>query len=247
MSPHGPGQNERVASTSKVAVIPRRVEAILLDLDGTLVETDNRWASLLAAKLEPLRRVLPKLDTAALGRRLVMSVEMPGNYLVSIIEHLGLSKVVSGLADRLRRSKGLATRGASELVVGSEGLLEVLSREYRLAVVTTRARREAFAFLAQADFERYFPVVITRQDVFRMKPHPQPVWRAAERLGVPPERCVMIGDTMMDIVAARRAGAYAVGVLSGFGSRKELEKAGAQLILDRAEQIMQYLVLSSNT
>ena len=66
-----------------------------------------------------------------------------------------------------------------------------------------------------------------------MKPHPEPVKTAAKLLGVPAGACLMIGDTINDILAARRAGAYAIGVLSGFGERRELERAGADLILDR--------------
>ena len=190
--------------------VPACIEAVLFDLDGTLIETDNRWAAQLADLLAPVHRCFPRCDTDAVARRLVMSIEVPSNYAVAVIERLGLSNLVSGLADRVRRSKGLATRDASELVEGSEQLLEALAGRFKLAVVTTRARREALAFIARWGFDRYFPVVVTRQDCWWMKPHPAPVLKAAEELGVPPERCIMVGDTVMDVRAARRAGAYAV-------------------------------------
>ena len=218
-----------------------QIEAILIDLDGTLVETDNRWAATLAERLAPLKRILPRLDTNALGRALVMAIEMPANYGVSIMEHLGLQRAIQGLADRVRRSKGLATRKASEKVEGTDRLLQALQGRYKLAVVTTRARPEALAFVEQLGIGDYFPVVITRQDVFYMKPHPEPIRKAAATLGVLPERCVMIGDTTMDVRAARRAGAFAVAVLSGFGSRKELTRAGADLILDKAVDLLAHL------
>ena len=217
------------------------IEAILIDLDGTLIETDNQWADKIGAKLAFLKRIRPGLDTNALGRSVVMAVEMPSNYVMSLFEHLGLGSSLFGLSDRLRRSKGLATRKGSELVEGSIELLKALADRYKLAIVTTRARPEAYAFLKQADIEQFFLAVVTRQDVIRMKPHPEPVRKAASLLGVAPSRCLMIGDTIMDIRSARRAGAYAVGVLSGFGTREELEKAGAQLILDRAFQLLNHL------
>jgi len=219
----------------------QRIEAVLLDLDGTLVETDNRWAAQLAEKLEPLKRLFKRLDTEALARSLVMSVEMPANYGVSVMERLGLSKVMQGLADRVRRSKGLATQRESETVEGTQRLLDALNARYKLAVVTTRARPEAHAFIDALGLRDYFPVIITRQDVFRMKPHPDPVLRAAEGLGVPPDRCAMVGDTTMDVRAARRAGAYAVAVLSGFGSRRELERAKPHLILNTAVELLEHL------
>jgi len=217
------------------------IEAILFDLDGTLIETDNRWAKNIAVKLDPLKRVFPRVDTEVLGRKLVMAVESPVNYVMSFCEHLGLSSSFFGLADRVRKSKGLATRGVLHLVEGSEALLEALLGRYKMAVVTTRARPETQAFLKGMQGERFFSVVVTRQDVLRMKPNPEPVRKAAHLLGVAPERCLMIGDTMMDMRSARRAGAYAVAVLSGFGERRELERSGAHLILDRAFDILDYL------
>jgi phosphoglycolate phosphatase len=221
-------------------------QAVLFDLDGTLVETDNRWAGVAAQKLAPLKRLFPRLNVDALGRRLVMASETPANYVLSLLEHLGISTRFWGLTDRLRRAKGLATREAAVLVEGTLPLLEALAPRYKLAVVTTRARPEARAFLELAGLARFFPVVITRQDVLRMKPYPEPVQRAAERLGVSPAQCLMVGDTTMDILAARRAGAFAVAVLSGFGEREELERAGAQLILGSAVELMEYLP-SANT
>ena len=64
-----------------------------------------------------------------------------------------------------------------------------------MAVVTSRSQREAAAFLAQYGLSDLFHVIITRDNVRRLKPHPMPVRTAAERLGVPPEQCVMVGDT----------------------------------------------------
>ncbi|NLG28884.1 MAG: HAD family hydrolase [Chloroflexi bacterium] len=221
--------------------LPADVEAVLFDLDGTLIETDNRWAAQLGKRLAPFRRVAPWWDTDRAARNAIMMIEGPSNYAVAIIERLGLSNLVSGLADRVRRSKGLATRDASELVPGSEQVLEALSQRFKLGVVTTRARREALAFLERWGFAKYFAVVVTRQDCWRMKPHPAPVLKAAATLGVPPERCIMVGDTVADVRAARRAGAYAVGVLCGFGDRRELERAQAELILERPEQLLGYL------
>jgi beta-phosphoglucomutase-like phosphatase (HAD superfamily) len=218
-----------------------KVEAILFDLDGTLVETDNRWAAILAEKLRPLKRLLPRLDVERLARAIVMGIETPGNYAISVLEHLGLSTSFFGLADWVRRSKGLATREAAELVAGSEALLAALDGRLKLGVVTTRAKPEAEAFIRLAGLERFFAAVVTRQDVWRMKPHPEPIHKAAALLGVAPERCVVVGDTVMDIRAARRAGAYAVGVLSGFGERRELERAGAHLILESAMQLLEHL------
>jgi phosphoglycolate phosphatase len=60
-------------------------------------------------------------------------------------------------------------------------------------------------------------------------------------LGVPAERCVMVGDTTVDVKAARRAGAWAVATLCGFGERDELEQAGAHVILEHTSHLSSLL------
>jgi phosphoglycolate phosphatase len=220
---------------------PNAFDAILFDLDGTLVETTNRWAEILASRIEPLTRVLPALDAEKSARGIVMAIETPMNYLIAFLERLGVGGSFFGLADRIRRSKGLATKKGAALIPGSQQLFDALDGRYKLGVVTTRARPEARAFVRQMDCEDLFPVVVTRQDVWGIKPHPAPIRHAARLLGVAPQRCILIGDTAMDMRAARRAGACAVGVLSGFGVREELEAGGAHLILDRAQEILEYL------
>jgi phosphoglycolate phosphatase-like HAD superfamily hydrolase len=219
------------------------LKAVLLDLDGTLIETDNRWVAVLAGKLAWLTRILPSVDVQAVARWLVMGIETPANYVMSALEHLGVGSSFFGLADRVRRAKGLATRDTSELVPGSRHLLTELRGRVKLAVVTTRAHPEATAFLQQAELEGCFQAIVTRQDVLRMKPHPEPVLKAAALLDVSPAACAMVGDTTADVKAAKRAGALAVAVLSGFGVQAELERAGADLVLPRAELLLDYLEL----
>ena len=216
---------------------PRHARAILFDLDGTLIATSNRWGELLGQTLDGLEILPSTLDAKALGRRLVMAIEMPMNYAIATVERLRLDGLLQGLADRARRSRGVATHGSSVLLEGVGDLIERLGAHYRLAVVTTRARREAHAIVRRAGLDAHFDAIVTRQDVWFLKPHPEPIRRAAALLGVAPEECIMVGDTTMDVRAARSAGAFAVGVLTGMAIREELERAGAQCILDQATDL----------
>ena len=61
-------------------------------------------------------------------------------------------------------------------------------------------------------------------------------------MGVSAEECLMIGDTTVDILAARAAGAQSIGVLCGFGEEKELENAGADLIIEQTSFIPNILL-----
>lgn len=216
-------------------------KAILFDLDGTLVATSNHWSERLASRLLFLQRILPQVNTRRLAKRLINTLELAITYLMLWLEHLGINSSFFGLADRIRRSKGLATRSASTLIPGTRELLSQLSNHYALAVVTSRQRSEADAFLTSADINKYIQVTVTRSDCWHIKPHPAPVRKAAEQLGVSAEECIMVGDTMLDMRSARRAGAQAVGVLTGYDERDELLAAGADIVLEDVTQLIAYL------
>jgi phosphoglycolate phosphatase len=72
-----------------------------------------------------------------------------------------------------------------------------------------------------------------------MKPHPMPLRLAADKLGVKPEQCIMVGDTSVDMRAGKAAGALAVGVRCGFGQGRDF--ADADLVLDTPEQLVTWL------
>jgi HAD superfamily hydrolase (TIGR01549 family) len=214
---------------------PSSIDAFLFDLDGTLLDSDDEAVNSLAHRLERLGfRNSPRL-----ARRLVMMAETPGNGLMTLLDVLRLDAPMMGFTDRLRRWRGLRSAKNFLIVPGCDAMLRELVGRYRLAVVTTRGRRNAEAFLDQFDLRPLFEVVVTRESTVRLKPHPAPVRYAAAHLGLPPERCVMVGDTTVDVRSARRAGAGAVAVLCGFGRQEELERAGAHLILPSPAELIE--------
>jgi N-acetyl-D-muramate 6-phosphate phosphatase len=212
-----------------------QIHAILFDLDGTLVDTDDTAAAHLAQRLRPILG-----DRAwSLSRWLLMQIETPGNMFITLLDWLHLDGLVMGLLDTLRRRRA-AHAPHFQLIPGVEEMLQTLAPHYKLGLVTTRSRRHIEQFLASVPhLAPLFQVTVGRQDTRRLKPHPSPVQWAAAILTVPLPNCLMVGDTTMDIKAARRAGAWSVGVLCGFGQRKELAKAGAHLILNSTAEIAQ--------
>lgn len=217
-----------------------KVEAVLFDLDGTLMDTDDQAVESLARRLQRLR--WPHPYQAA--RRLIMASETPGNALMTLVDILGLDTPLAAFTDRLRHWRGLRTQAdiaKGRIVTGAEEMLAALNERYRLAVVTTRGMAKTELFLDQHDLQGIFEALVTRESTWRLKPHPAPIRHAAQLLGVPVERCVMVGDTTVDVKAARRAGAWAVAVLCGFGERKELERAGAHVILEHTSHLSSLL------
>lgn len=226
-----------MADRARAALEPGAIDAVLFDLDGTLMDTDDQAVENLAVRLQRLG--WPWLYRGA--RRLVMTAETPANRLMTMLDALGLDAPLLGLWNWLRSLRCAASEPDYRLMRDAKALLDDLKPRYKLAVVTTRGREDAEAFLAQHGLCDIFDVVVTREDTWRLKPHPAPIVQAAKRLGVPVERCVMVGDTTVDVRSARRAGAKAVALTCGFGTRDELERARADVVLENVSDLSSIL------
>lgn len=214
-----------------------RIRAIFFDLDGTLIDTDDAFLETLTRKLERWSWAFGGRDPRPLLRRLVIAAEGPVNGIISALDAVGLDDNLLSIGDRLRGVRGGRTRGDFVPVDGALEAIRSLRPSYQLGVVTTRSTADALAFLRQFELERTIEVLTSREDTGRLKPHPEPVQRAASSVGLSPDQCVLVGDTSVDMVSAKKAGAYAVGVLCGFVERDELLEAGADLILENTAQL----------
>lgn len=225
-------------STLKPDHPPTPIQAILFDLDGTLVDTDDQAVARLAKRLRSLfpNRAKP------LARRLVMAVETPGNSTITLLDILGLDAFVFRQKDRMYHWWHPHHVLAFHLLEGVEEMIMALRPRYRMALVTTRDRKHIRAFLnAFPAIDTAIEVSCGLEDTARLKPHPAPLWHAAAQLGVPIQNCLMVGDTTVDVKAARRAGALSAAVLCGFGQQRELERAGAHHILPTTAHLPQIL------
>lgn len=213
------------------------IEAIFFDLDGTLIDTDDKAVERWGRYLRPFFRQ----RTHTITRWLLMKVETPGNMLITLLDWLHLDRPLMGFTDALRRRRGVYPATEFRLIPGVEAMILAAASHYQIGLITTRSRYHI------EQFSRHFPHIASAfqvtcglQDTRYLKPSPQPVLLAAKRLNLPVEKCVMVGDTTVDVLAARRAGAWAVGVLCGFGERPELEKSGAHLILESTAELAEF-------
>jgi phosphoglycolate phosphatase len=88
------------------------------------------------------------------------------------------------------------------------------------------------------DIHNYFESVVHRERLTKQKPDPEGFYLAMKELGLAPDRSVMVGDSSNDMLAGRNAGAYrVVGVSYGGGTREELEKAGADYVVDSVAEL----------
>ena len=221
-------------------LVVSRIRALIFDVDGTLSDSDDRLVERLFNCLQFLSGVIEENKLKLFSRWFVHAAEGPGNWLLEIADRLGLDHLIAATLDRRASGRELLAHHYP-LIPGVLPMLNALSTRYPFAIVTARNEVTTHRFLQINLLERYFPIVVSSQTCERTKPFPDPLLYAAEQLGVPIEDCLMIGDTVTDVRAAKAAGAQSLSVLCGFGQEDELRKAGTNAILPSTSMLATYL------
>jgi phosphoglycolate phosphatase len=229
-----------------------RVRALCFDVDGTIADTDDHLVAQIAAVLDAAPLVSGR-RAERLARQIVMGAETPVHAAYAMLDRLGLDVPVSRLRARLRAAKqrGLdpsnvrnieaADEVPHDMVAGVQEMLKKLAGRYPMCTISTGGAPRVQRFLEHYGVQQLFQAVIGAQTTRRMKPHPEPLFFAANAMGVKPEECLMIGDTTIDIRTGVSAGAQTVGVLCGFGTEAELRRTGAGLILRTTSDLLPVL------
>jgi len=219
-----------------MALDAARIKAIIFDIDGTLSDSDDQMANQVERLVKPFNFFISGKARAAFARWLVMAVESPGNFIYSMADRFDLDSLFIRLLDHRSRNRKHKLR-SYRLIPGVNEMLTSLSPRFPLAVASARDEQTSMAFINQFELGSLFRVVVTSQSTHHTKPFPDPLIYAAEKMGVPPANCLMVGDTTVDMRAAKLAGMQAAGVLCGFGREKELRRAGADAILTSTPDI----------
>jgi HAD superfamily hydrolase (TIGR01509 family) len=211
--------------------------AFLFDLDGTLVDSVYQHV---AAWNEALTLCGISLSVWRIHRRIGMS---GGLFLSALQRETGLTLDQPTLA-RLTSLHQQSYLERAESVVplpGARELLGVLAaNRVPFAIATSGAHSVADVALALLDLPHDVPVV-TRDVVERAKPDPDLFLAAAERLGVEPANSFVVGDSVWDLLAAQRARALGIGLLSGGYGAEELQAAGAYRVYSDPAALLGHL------
>ena len=209
----------------------RSETAFLFDLDGTLV--DSVYQHVLAWK-EALDREGVELSVWRIHRKIGMSGGLFANIL---LRETGL-EITEERLDRLRQWHADAfnrqhTQGSVRPLPGARELLAYLTEQQIPWAIATSGRMETAAHnLAALGVDPSKVPVVTRDQVRHAKPDPDLFLAAAARLGVDIHQSLVIGDSVWDMLAAQRARALGVGLLSGGYGHAELQQSGAFRVYD---------------
>lgn len=218
--------------------MPRIDAAFLFDLDGTLV--DSVYQHVLAWQ-EALEAEGIELSVWRIHRKIGMSGGLFTNVL---LRETGV-EISRERQERLRRLHAEAYRRRSAGIrplPGARALLAHLTETgSRWAIATSGRMETARPTLDALGVDPARIPVVTRDQVQHAKPDPDLFLAAAERLGVPIETTLVVGDSIWDMLAAQRARALGVGLLSGGYGQDELERAGAFRVYEDPADLLKHI------
>jgi HAD superfamily hydrolase (TIGR01509 family) len=199
------------------------VPAFLFDLDGTLI--DSVYQHVIAWRTA-LSRLQIDLSVWRIHRRIGMS---GGLFVSALLRETGRTMSSDDIAmlQLWHAEEYLAQADSVRPLPGAAELLATLTeRNVPWAIATSGYQTTAGRALTLLGLPPDAPLV-TRDMVAHAKPDPDLFLAAAALLGVEPQHAFVVGDSVWDLLAARRAGSIGIGVLSGGYGREELERAGA--------------------
>jgi HAD superfamily hydrolase (TIGR01549 family) len=211
--------------------------AFLFDLDGTLV--DSVYQHVLAWR-EALEAGGIQLAVWRIHRQIGMS----GGLFVNALARETGRTLSTEEAERIHEVHGEAFKRYASQVRPLPGAAELLSYLTELGVpwaIATSGRRESARLSLRLLGIREDVPIITRDMVRHAKPDPDLFLAAAEKLGIAIGDSVVVGDSIWDLLAARRARALGVGLLSGGYGREELERAGAYRVYNDPADLLKHL------
>jgi beta-phosphoglucomutase-like phosphatase (HAD superfamily) len=210
-----------------MTVFPSPVEAVIFDMDGLLLDTESVYRSAMTAAASSMGYDFPDdfchsmVGTAEAEIHLILQRRFGADFPID-----GLFKACElEMARRLEPGVPVKT-GAAELIG------ELTVRKLPMAVATSTVRRIAEHHLQRAGLLEHFTAVCTREDVTRGKPHPDIFLAAAARLGVRPERCVVLEDSYPGVRAAHASGAMAIMVPDMLPATDELRALCVAVVRD---------------
>ena len=217
-----------------LSLLAREFDAAIVDLDGTMVDTQGDFVAALGLVLDELG--LPSVDRAFVARTVGKGSE---HLLRRTLEQVdGDPSLYEAAWDAYQRHYLAINGSASEVYAGvAEGLELLRGAGLRLACLTNKPLAFARPLLASKGLDGYFELVFGGDSFARKKPDPLPLLETCRALGTQPARTLMLGDSRNDAEAAHAAGCPVALVTYGYNHGEPVAQVPALAYLDRIDQL----------
>ena len=230
-------------AASSTFSLPLAVKMVMIDLDGTLIDSAP--------------------DLAASANRMLQSLGMPAYEQAQVAQWIGngVSRLVKrALTGEMNAEPdaGLYERGYAvfleayaELVSDQsrpypgvvEGLEKLQAAGFQLACITNKAEAFTLPLLKDLGLDKYFKLIISGDTLAKKKPDPLPLLHACKHFGITPDHGVLIGDSINDTQAARNAGMPVILVPYGYNRGQDVRELEPEAVIPSLEQATEYLTL----
>ena len=183
-------------------VAVKEVKAILFDLDGTLADSFNAWLKVYNDSLAEFgfKTITKKQFRSHFGSPIEWDVkenfrgctvkQVEKSYNRNFFKRTSLVKLFPGAKSALK---------------------ELKKKKYKIGLITGSTKAITYSLIKKFDLKKYFDLVLTMDDVKRRKPAPDVVIKACKILGVKPQNTILVGDTINDTIAGKKADCITVG------------------------------------
>ncbi|MEN5181073.1 HAD-IA family hydrolase [Comamonas testosteroni] len=217
------------------------IQAILFDLDGTLIDS----APDLGAAADQMRvvRGLPSLPMA--DYRPFAGSGARGMLRVAFGLHPEDEQFPVMREEFFQNYERRMTQDTTVFDGVSEMLANIVTRQLQWGVVTNKSKRFTEPLSRQMSLFATAGAVVSGDTTPHAKPHPEPLFEAARRIGVAPESCVYVGDDERDILAGKAAGMYTVAAVYGYlGEKQSVAHWQADDVIESPHELLKRLNLS---
>jgi HAD superfamily hydrolase (TIGR01509 family) len=204
------------------------VKAVIFDWDGTLADTKK-------AVVRSFQKVLVKagclVSDEFIERRVGIGTKKT---LKEVLEECNV-RFDDAMLEKLAAEKIRIQASLSNIVSLFEGVIELLEElqgRAKIALATMSSRKVVGKLLSEKRIGGYFDVVVSADEIVKPKPDPEVFLVSAARLGVDPEDCVVVEDSVFGVRAAKAAKMKCIAVSSGAYSREELQEENPDLMIN---------------
>jgi phosphoglycolate phosphatase len=216
------------------------IQAVLFDLDGTLVHLNIDFRKM---RMD-VEAILPRYGLSMDGKASRYTLELIAECAQALTEQSGGGELATAFQRDAEAAIVAVEMGAAETAEVHPGVSEFLERlrqrGIKVGIVTRNCRAAVERILNRSTL--VYDVLLTRDDVEAVKPDPGHLLAALRLLQVEPRQALMVGDHPMDVRAGRAVGAKTVAVLTGYSPAERFAPEKPDLILKQVGELETYLV-----